>query len=253
MKIFAMIVTAAVVATGLPAAAQNLDTADASVTQLYSYRLKDQARFEAGYREHLDWHARNDDPLVWYAWIVETGPRRGLFVDGTAGASFAALDGRVKPDEDGADFRRTAAPYSEAVDVETWELWRQPSTATPLEDRKPSAKIDIFAVEVAPRDIQTFERAMVALGTARGDGAVRLSWYRRLRGGAGPTYLAMLGRDNWVDLGVAGGTFSEMLQRAYGASPETVGCLLERISRIGVETWRYEPRLSLIPGSAITP
>lgn len=254
MRTFALIVAVAVAATRLSAAAQNPDVADDRVAQFYSYRVTDQTKFEAGYREHLGWHARNDDPLVWYAWTVETGPRRGLFVDGTAGASFAALDGRVKPDEDGADFRRTAAPHAEAIDVETWALWRQPSIATPLEDRKPSAIIDIFTVEVTPRDVQAFERAMVALGAARGDdGSVRLSWYRRLRGGDGPVYLAMLARDDWTDLGAAGGTFPEMLQRAYGASPEAAGRLLDRIASIGVETWRYEPRLSLMPGSALAP
>lgn len=253
MRTFALIAAIAAAATALPVTAQNSDPADSSLTQFYSYRLKDRDRFEAEYREHLGWHARNDDPLVWYAWTVETGPRRGLFVDGLAGASFAALDGRVKPEEDGADFRRTAAPHAEAVDVETWALWRHPSTATPLEDRKPSAMIDMFTIEVAPPDIQAFERAVAALGAARSDGGVRLSWYRRLRGGDGSAYLAMLARDDWAGLGASGGTFPEMLQRAYGASPETAGRLLGHIARIGVEIWRYEPRLSLIPGSALAP
>ncbi|SKB44648.1 hypothetical protein [Sphingopyxis flava] len=221
------------------------------IAQFYSYRVADRAAFEAGYRAHLGWHARNGDPLIWYAWTVQTGPRRGLFVDATAGTSFSALDRRVKPAEDGADFRRTAASHAVAVDVETWELWAGVSTATPLEDKRPSAIVDVFRIDVAPGDTAAFERAMTALATPRGQAGVQLSWYRRLRGGDGPAYFAMLARENWAGLGAAGGTFAAMLARAYGASEGEVDKVLGEVSGLSVESWTYEPRLSLIPGAPL--
>jgi hypothetical protein len=125
-------------------------THPASVLQLYSYRPSDPAKFRDGYRAHLDWHVKRHDVLVWYAWSVQAGPRRGLFIDGTAGASFAELDARPDLPGDGADFAATAGPYAQAVDVETWELWQEPSTANPLEDRKPGAVVDAFLLEVLP-------------------------------------------------------------------------------------------------------
>jgi len=236
-----------------PASARAPVTQNEGIAQFYSYRLADRAAFEAGYREHLGWHARNGDPLVWYAWTVQTGPRRGLFIDATAGTSFSALDRRVKPAEDGADFRRTAAPHAVALDVETWELWAGVSTATPLEDKRPSAIVDVFRVDVSPGDTAAFERAMTALATPSRQAGVRLSWYRRLRGGDGPAYFAMLAREDWAGLGAAGGTFAAMLTRVYGATDGEVEEVLGAVSGLGVESWTYEPRLSLIPATPLAP
>jgi len=246
--------TGAFVAAALSASAVARTSAppNEGIAQLYSYRLEDRAAFEAAYRAHLGWHARNGDPLVWYAWTVQTGPRRGLFIDATAGTGLAALDRRVKPAEDSADFRRTAAPHAEAVDVETWELWAEVSMATPLEDQRPSAIVDVFRLDVGPRDTAAFERAMTAVGRPGGRSGVRLSWYRRLRGGDGPAYFVMLARDDWAGL-AAGRSFPALLKHAYGADDGEVDHVLGQVSRLSVEIWKYEPRLSLIPGRPLAP
>jgi hypothetical protein len=43
----------------------------------YLPRLDQEARFDAGYRRHLEWHAEKGDSLVWYAWTVVAGERIG--------------------------------------------------------------------------------------------------------------------------------------------------------------------------------
>ena len=74
------------------AAAQSGGTA-----HLYAYRIKDRAAFEAGYRQHLRWHARHADKLAWFAWYVTSGEWReragGYAIQGRGAALVAAIDG----------------------------------------------------------------------------------------------------------------------------------------------------------------
>jgi len=145
------------------AAARAAPPVQAQMLQLFSYELKDKAQFEQGYRRHLGWHAAHGDKLVWYGWMVDSGGRKGLFVDGTAGASYPALDARPDPASDGADAARNFLPFVRAVNVETWELWTAVSTATPLEERAPGALMDVYMMRVSPGAAGRFEQALARL------------------------------------------------------------------------------------------
>src|SRR5688500_15061252 len=73
------------------------DSGDAAHLFAYVPKDGDEARFDEGYRTHLDWHRDKRDPLVWYGWYVANGERVGMFIDGSFGAPFAAFDQRVDP------------------------------------------------------------------------------------------------------------------------------------------------------------
>jgi hypothetical protein len=224
----------------------------ASVGQLYFYSIKNQAAFEEGYRRHLSWHVSQKDQLVWYAWTIESGLRRGEFVDGTFGASFAGLDARPDLSGDGADFVRNVSAQVTALDIETWMLWRETSTATPLEDRKPEAVLDVFLLEVEPAETEMFERRITLLAKTKLP-ATRLSWYRLTRGGGLTRYMLLLSRNNWADVESAGPTLSEMISRAYSQTPAEVNEALRYVRSYRNETWEYEPRLALMPGHSLEP
>jgi hypothetical protein len=224
----------------------------ASVGQLYFYTIKDRPSFEEGYRRHLGWHAGQNDQLVWYAWTIDSGARKGAFVDGTFGATFAGLDARPDPSGDGADWGRNVASYVTALDIETWTLWALPSTATPLEDRRPGTALDVFLLQVDPAEASSFEAAMESLAKTKRD-AAKLSWYRVVRGNNLPAYVLLLTRKNWADIGSAGPTLSEMLANAYARTPAQVAEVLRHVRTIRGETWGYEPRLTLIPGRPLEP
>src|SRR5947207_5300834 len=163
----------------------------ASVGQLYFYSIKDRPAFEEGYRRHLGWHARQNDQLAWYAWTIDSGARKGAFVDGTFGASFSGLDARPDLRGDSADWVRNAGSYVTALDIETWTLWAAPSTATPLEDRRPETKLDVFLLLVDPGEAHSFEAALEELAKAKRDTA-KLSWYRAVRCDTLPAYMLLL-------------------------------------------------------------
>ena len=223
------------------------------ILQLYSYQVADKALFEDGYRRHLGWHAAHADKLVWYGWMVDSGRRKGLFVDGTAGASYAGLDARPDPAGDGADAARTFLPQVHAVNVETWELWRLPSTGTPLEDRAPGAVIDVFVMRVPMRDAAMFERAVERIAARRGTDGPVLTWYRAVRGGALPAYMLTLSRTHWAELERTGSSLGALLSRTYGVEPAEIEPILRALSDVEVESWSYQPHLSLIPGQALAP
>jgi hypothetical protein len=225
----------------------------AEILQLYSYELKDRVQFEQGYRRHLAWHAAHDDKLVWYGWMVDSGRRKGLFVDGTAGASYTALDARPDLAGDGADATLNFVPFVQAVNVETWELWRMPSTATPLEDRAPGTLMDVFVMHAAPGAGLNFERELSRLAADRRASAPSLTWYKAVRGEGLPAYMLVLSRNDWADIERAGGTLSALLARAYGAAPEKIEKLLGALTDVEVESWSYQPRLSLIPEKTLKP
>ena len=228
----------------------------ASVGQLYFYSIKDRPAFEEGYRRHLGWHAAHNDPLAWYAWTVDSGAHKGIFVDGTFGATFAGLDTRVDLSGDGVDFVRNVTPYVTPLNIETWTLWASPSTATPLEERQPGTTLDVFLLLVDPAESASFEAAVEKLAQTKHQAkreVTKLSWYRAVRGNNLPTYLLMLTRKNWADVEAAGPTFAEMLTNVYTGTPAQVADVLRHVHSIRTETWDYEPRLSLIPGHPLEP
>lgn len=247
VTVLKLLAFAALALTASPSIAQV-----ASVGQIYSYTIKDKSAFEEGYRRHLAWHAGQHDALVWYAWTVDSGPRKGAFIDGTFGATFSQLDARPNPKGDGDDFVRNVSPYVAPLDVETWILWAAPSTATPLEDKKPGTTLDAFFLQVEPGATVSFEAGLERIAAKKRD-AAHLTWYKVIRGGDLPTYVLMLKRENLAQIETAGSTLVEMLRNAYGIDPAQTENVLKNVRHIRGEIWSYESRLALIPGHALEP
>lgn len=205
-------------------------TGDAA--HLYAYRLNDRAKFEEGYRRHLAWHADRRDKLAWHAWYVTAGERTGTFVDGTFGATPEALENRIEPDADAADFRANAAPFATALGNEGWTLWRAASRATSLEQRRPDTLIHVLAINAG--DGTRFEAAVAAHPVP---GA---AWYRATGKTLAP-YLLIVPARSASTLPSAEAIFG----RAHPA--------LAQMQVVRAETWQYAPRLALMPGEALAP
>lgn len=198
---------------------------------LYAYQLSDRAAFEAGYREHLGWHARAGDTLVWYAWYVTAGNRVGAFVDGTFGTTPEALAARSDPKGDAAHFAATAGPYARSMGDEGWELWREASSVTPLENHNPGARIQATVFVVS--DASAFEEAI------RARPLLGASWYRG-RKNATASYLLLT---------AAGDDRVRALDQLFPAAhPARALATTKR-----AEIWRYAPRMTLFPGKPLVP
>ncbi len=205
-----------------------------------------QAQFDQGYRDHLAWHRGKRDPLAWYGWYVSQGPRAGQFIDASVGEPFAAMDHRVDPAGDAANYRKTFAPYGDPVSLTSYVLVPALSTGQPLEDARPSASVQVFHYILRPGTEARFERAMAAVRDtlSRIEGAPAHTWYRLVAGGRQPSYMLMVARDGWAGYDSFRQTPAELLAGSgRAAGDDYAAAVLE----VDSEIWNYRKDLSYIP------
>lgn len=222
---------------------------------IFAYYPKENAQelFEAGYKKHLEWHKEKQDPLVWYAWYVQTGSRLGLFIDGTFGISHEAFDHRIDPADDGKDFAQTTAPFVRNAFRQVYELERSLSTVYLLEDHHPSGAIEVFHITVHPGRESVFEKAMLKLreGATKKEITPAYSIYKLLSGGEHAGYLMMVHRKSFAafDHGIL--SIADLIRQVlpeHKASEFNNGLALS-VKQIESESWGYRADLSLIPQS----
>ncbi len=174
-------------------------TADAAY--LFGYRIKPgmEPAFTAGYRRHLDWHARNRDSLTWLAWFVTAGPSQGMFVDGTFGLAPKAFDDRVNPREDGQDADTNVTAFADPALREVYRLRRDLGTGARLEAGKPAPMQLVAFVELRPGGLAGFEQAAAAVRSRRG--LEEWAVYERVAGGDAPGFVLVVQVESWARLG----------------------------------------------------
>jgi hypothetical protein len=214
----------------------------------YEPRPGHQEQFDAGYRRHLEWHRQHRDPLPWYGWYVSTGERSGMFVDGSFGITFAAFDQRVEPRQDAANFAETTAPYGDAAYRKILRLMPRLGTATRLEDREPSSRIEVVTYFVRPGQTAAFESGLEKLATSVADSRA-FTVYRQLSGGIQPAYLIMFPGEGFAYFEENEASLDALIRIELDAEPERE--LLDMLSRTvryaHSETWRYRDDLSYLP------
>ena len=220
------------------------DSGDAA--HLFGYRAKPgmRARFDAGYRRHLEWHRAHRDPLVWYGWYVVDGPRAGMFVDGSFGAPFAAFDRRVDPEGDAADGAANVTAYADAAMRASYRLRRELSTGFPLERWQPSSTVQVFRYRLRPGMQARFEQALaVARERLRAiPDAPMHTWYEKVVGGALPGFMLMVAREGWASYDRAPGGVEGLLHDG-----DALAAYADAVEDVEAETWNYRADLSLIP------
>jgi hypothetical protein len=233
---------------GLAAGAARAQSEQAAFLFTYDIDRGQDDAFEAGYAAHLQWHADHGDALPWFGWSVTSGPRTGVFVDGTFGVPFAAMDARPDPAGDGADMEARVLPYAKARAYSAYTLWAEPSTVRSLEARQPSPALEVYGVHVPPGYVAAFETALLAsakVGKA-GTGGLGWTWYRLVGGGEAGSYMVLVPRRVWADLAGRPADLAGLMASAYGAGRDQAraAALVERVE---VETWSYRPKLSRLP------
>jgi len=214
---------------------------------LFTYWPKEgqERAFFDGYRKHLDWHRENEDPIMWYAWNVVVGPRAGLFIDGAFDIAFEALDQRVKPREDRADFEATSASFASVNDRVLYRLRADLSTDTPLEDRHPSAMVRAFHYRLAPGHETDFESALRGMRDAS---STDFTVYEVVAGADHPQFLILEQHATWADLGKDSGGFGYAASGSAGVDKESlVSGFQKSVASIESEVWLYRADLTYMP------
>ena len=235
----------ALAAAGLANSPARAQVEQAAFLFTYDIDRGQEAAFEAGYAAHLRWHADHADTLPWFGWTVTSGPRTGLFVDGTFGVPFAAMDARPDLAGDSADMAVRVLPYARARAYSAHVLWPEPSTVRTLEARQPSPVVDVYTLRVAPGDVAAFETALLA-SARTGKGDLGWTWYRLAGGGELGGYMVLVPRRTWAELAGRPTDLAGLIAAAHGPSPDQARAAA-LVRSVEVETWSYKPRLSRIP------
>jgi len=220
---------------------------ESQAAHFFVYRLMPgaEAKFEDGYRRHLDWHRKHHDSLAWYGWTIEDGEREGYFVDASVGEPFAAFDHRVDVAQDGADFRVNVTPYATPVARPTYVLLRDLSFGTPLESHKPSDIVQVTYFQLRPGAEARFEHAMQAMhrALAASPEAPAHTWYRLVTGGNQPQYMLMVARENWASYDHFNRSVSDLLANDEAALRD----FTDAVQTSTTESWHYRTELSNLP------
>ena len=211
---------------------------------LYAYRPHDgeRARFDEGYRAHLEWHRAAADTLPWYGWDIVAGRRMGEFVDGTFGVAFAALDRRVDPAGDAAHAARSFARHARATGQWAVRLRPELGTAAPLEARTPGGELVQVVKYTLPVGHQA--RFEAVLRRVR-DGAERArllpyTVYETVAGGSDAELTVFVWRSGMAAFDDDARDPTSAIRRAL---PAELGAALRAES----ELWRLRQDLTLLP------
>lgn len=204
-----------------------------------------QAKFEAGYRQHLVWHRAHRDRLVWYGWMIDNGARAGQFVDANVGEPFAAFDHRVDVADDGRDFQQNVLPYAMSAAQETYLLLRDISFGTPLESHQPSASMQVLTYRVRPGTEARFEAALRVARHALENTpeAPPHTWYRLVVGGTLSTYVLQIARADWASYD----HFHRSIADLLASEPAALADYAAAVADVQCETWTYRAALSNLP------
>lgn len=224
------------------AAAQEAGAAAAPVAGLQArfavWRPKDElhAKFEEGYRQHLQWHRTHADPWSWYGWLVVSGPRRGTFVDATFGHAPADFDHAVAPAADAADNALHTVPFATLQESFTVAQLPDASSAGPPRLAAPFLR----AYYLTARNAAAAKPLLAKLRTvaAQKFPAQPLYCYQWLDGGQLPQFLVLLPFASYADSGALSLVLDEL------AALDARGV----VQSIQAETLRYRADLSYFPG-----
>lgn len=230
---------------GSAAAQQSASSKDAMI--LFSYWPKEgqEGAFFDGYRKHLEWHRRKQDPILWYAWNVIVGRHAGLFIDGAFDIAFAALDQRVDPSGDRADFEETSAAFASVNDRVLYRLRRDLSSATPLEERRPGAMLEAFRYRLAPGHEKEFEAMLTKL---EGASSSAFTVYEVVAGAHHAEFLILSQHASWADVGGASAGIEAITNLTSTADAEAAAAVLgSAVTSVESEIWLYRADLTYMP------
>lgn len=207
---------------------------DAAFLFTYDIRPGQSALFAEGYRQHLEWHRRAQDPWAWHGWMVLTGDHPGRFVNGAFGRRFADFDRRVDPAGDRADARLHVVPFAEPAARQVLRHRPDLGVGPPWNTLPPSPMLEVTRFMVKPGHRRAFEDTLRDGRSAAGNTNADIgshTWYELVVGGAEPAYLRIIPRGAWADYD--------------RATPRQD--LAESVDEIYSETWLYRSQLSYLP------
>lgn len=199
--------------------------------------------FEEAAKKHAAWHAQQNDPWAWPAYMAMSGETEYIFL--TPGHSWSDFDNPpVDMAADMGHWVREGARYSVSETAELWqdlvEFSNMPAT--------PTALAQVFSFAIKPGGEDAVMHGIRKFKEATGDQGSFL-WNRSLTGQGPPTISVVIMANSFAELGNPGPGPEQILANAFGqAEAEMISeGFTNAVTPLGSRIWVFRPDLSYLP------
>jgi hypothetical protein len=174
-------------------------------------------QLEEKMKEHVQWHAEQNDTWTWNVWQYVSGKATGSYGAGTFGHKWEDFDSApLPPDVDDADAMARIGPYATPPVISYYQHLAEVSR--PPTDEAPAAMLAVIVFQVRYGKAADFSYLLKKFHTAveKTNWPVNYDWYALVNGGVGPTYVLVLPRPDWASFKPQEKPFPQMLEEAFG-------------------------------------
>ena len=194
--------------------------------------------FENGYKQHLQWHAANQDTWSWYGWYVISGERSGYFIDATFDHQWEDFDRPVNPAGDAADNNLHTVPFGNFVKGYKMAFYPQLSTGDSNTLQSRFLRIITIRVINTENAKKVFEKLRSLYSRDRKSPSYLL--YQLVDGGNLKEWQLLVGHNSFE-------TFASYEKLIDELSAIERSLNVTTIESVSAETLRYQKEMSLFP------
>lgn len=160
---------------------------------------KDQA-FEEAYKQHLKWHADNNDSMPWHGWQYIAGPYTGEYVIAVPGQEWKNFDRGDMGKADSANARQTVGPH--ILERQVWySQTHRNLSSLQAEGASMPAMATVYRYHLKPGHRSQFVSAISRMHKALQEGGwgKPYRWNEVVEGGEGLQFYVVVPRESFAD------------------------------------------------------
>jgi hypothetical protein len=184
---------------GSPAAAQ--DDAPGLITKSFKVEVKHDSflQFEDAYRQHLQWHQKNEDSWGWHTWQIVNGEDLGQYLILSHGHRWQDFDAdSAMRRSEWADFSTHIAPHLAAMSskLESFE----PAISNWPEGGDRPGLVELARFELTYEGFRNFRQAITKIHNAVvvKDPDRHFAWFTTVNGSNGPEMTLAIPHADWA-------------------------------------------------------
>lgn len=174
-------------------------------------------QFEEAYKEHLKWHAENNDSMPWFGWQYMAGPYTGQYVIAVPGQQWKNFDRGEMGKADSANARQTVAPH--ILERQVWYSQTLSDLSNPQPAGSPMpAMVAVYRYQIKPglgsQFVSSISRMHKALQEAGWKEYYR--WNQVVEGAEGIQFYVVVSRESFADFADPAPSLLEVVEEKLG-------------------------------------
>jgi hypothetical protein len=176
--------------------------------------------FESAYRDHMEWHAQENDTWYWHTWQIVSGNNVGQYIVRSGNHAWADFDEHAEfASDDWAHFQSNVAKY--VKEMSSTMVVSDPDISNWPDDYGIPTMVDVTVFQVNNEYDRAFYHTIKKLHAAIIDKEMPFTyaWSFVASGGEGPgpTWVMVFPFKNWAEYGASWEPrFWQMVEEVYG-------------------------------------